>query len=82
MDEVEGQRGGLFLKSAEVASIAGINVEDVVLGKTANDVTTKLMWSDCVCPSVFFNVHGAIAQWFEVCLVLCCRFEPLPVELP
>ncbi|CAI8007405.1 Diacylglycerol lipase-alpha [Geodia barretti] len=37
VDEVDG-RGGLFLKSAEVASIAGINVEDVVLGKTANDI--------------------------------------------
>ena len=57
MDEVDG-RGGLFLKSAEVASIAGINVEDVVLGKTANDVTTKIMWGDCVCPSVFFKCQA------------------------
>ena len=30
------------------------------------------------------RVYCAIAQWFEVCLcvVLCCRYEPLPVELP
>ena len=30
------------------------------------------------------TIYCAIAQWFEVCLclVLCCRFEPLPAELP
>ena len=32
--------------------------------------------------SVHGRVHCAIAQWFEVCLVLCCRFELLPAELP
>lgn len=41
VDRVEENRGAVFLKSAEVASIAGINVDDVVLGKTSNDVSCR-----------------------------------------
>ena len=41
VDRVEENRGAVFLKSAEVASIAGINADDVVLGKTSNDVSCK-----------------------------------------
>ena len=36
-------------------------------------------------PTYWVRVYCAIAQWFEVCLVLCCvvfRFNPLPAELP
>ena len=34
-----------------------------------------------VCSYILSESYCAIAQWFEVCLVLCCRFEPLLAEL-
>ena len=43
-EEVEEQDGvkeegmGMFLKAADVASVAGIHVNDIFLGRTANDV--------------------------------------------
>ena len=43
-EEEEGvDEGGsvVFLKSAEVASIAGINNDDIFLGKTSSDVSVK-----------------------------------------
>ena len=38
---MEGGGPAMFLKSAEIASIAGIKVDDVILGKTANDVRSQ-----------------------------------------
>ena len=51
-DEGEGEggvkeRSAVFLKSAEVASIAGIPVNNIILGKSANDV----------CYTIFVHVH-------------------------
>ena len=36
---IEEEKGMLF-RSAEVASIAGIDVSDIILGKSSNDVCT------------------------------------------
>jgi sn1-specific diacylglycerol lipase len=38
VERVEEEKGSVFLKSAEVASIAGISVDDVILGKTTDDI--------------------------------------------
>ena len=42
------------------------------------------VFSGLIAPTYLVRVLCTIAQWFEVCLcvVLCCRFEPLPAELP
>lgn len=41
---MEEEKGMLF-KSAEVASIAGIDVSDIILGKSSNDVCKLYMYT-------------------------------------
>lgn len=44
-ERLEEEKGVLFPKSAEVATIAGIDVRDIILGKSSNDVCT---YTQCV----------------------------------
>lgn len=41
------EEGGMLFKSAEVASIAGIDVGDIILGKSSNDVCTYVHCTKC-----------------------------------
>ena len=56
----EGEEGGTeerwgvgLLKSSEVASIAGINAEDIILGKSTNDVNIVVL--QCCAVLVIFT---------------------------